>query len=300
MKKPLFLAFAILYPASSLTGQTIVGSNSFFDPDFKVRRNGTPYGVLNVTVNNTPVTQTGSAGNSFWSHSAGGFAQAGSHLAPLGIPLANVDVQLAATSRTTGNTLVFGREITNTTQLLGGAIDLGNEVQGLVNQVAGASVLYNWDSTATISGLSIVPDQLYQVNFTATSGAGLPVDILQAATFGINTPGISSNANESMQLLNLLDLVHVGNSSSTGNFSFYFKSNQNRSSLDFNFAATTGVGVSLLGGTANNQNVLTFSGFQVAAVPEPGTIVMCGSMLCFLTFRRQRRKASETPTPCES
>ena len=300
MKKPLFLALAILSPASSLVAQTIIESNSFFDPDFKVRRNGANSGILNLSVNNTPFSQTSTPGTHVWTHSAGGHAQVRTQLTALGIPLANLDAQLAATTQTTGNSLVFGREITTTAQILGGIIDVGDELEGLTNQVAGASVLYNWNSTATISGLAIVPDQLYRVNFTVTSGAGLPVDVLDAATFGITTAGISGASNQSSQLLNLLDILSVGNNSSTGNFSFLFKSNQNRSALDFNFAATTGVGVNLLGGTANNQNVLTFSGFQVTAIPEPGTIAMGSGMICFLAFRRQRGKASETPTPCES
>jgi len=296
MKKPLFLAFTILSTAGSLLGQTIIDSNSFFDPDFKVRRFGATSGTVNLSVNNTSISQTSAPGTYQWTHSAGGHVQARTFI-PV---VANLDVQLAAYTRTRNDSLVFGREFTSTAQLLGGIVDVGDEVEGLVNQVAGASVLYKWDSTATVSGLAIVPDQLYRVDFSVTSGSGLPANILNAATFGITTSGITGASNQSAQLLNVLDLLTIGSDSSTGNFSFLFKSDQNLSALDFNFAATSGVGVKLLGGTLGNQNVLTFSGFQVAAVPEPGTATMCGGMLCFLAFRRSRGKASGTPTPCES
>jgi len=290
-KPLLFPALALLSTASAFAAQTIVTPTSFFDPDFKVRRNGASSGILSLTVNNTLVSQTGSAGNISWEHSAGGHAQVRTQLSALGIPVANLNVQLAATTQTTGDSLVFGREITTTAQLLGDLVDVSSALQGLTNQVAGASVLYNWNSKATVANLAIHQDQLYRVNFTVTSGAGLPLNLLSAATFGITTTGITGGANQSAQLLNLLGLVSIGSNSSTGNFSFDFKSDRELSALNFNFAAATGVGVSLLGGTANNQNVLTFSGLNVTAIPEPSSLVMGGTALGLLALRRRRAGA---------
>lgn len=278
-------ALAIILSGTALA-QTLIDSNSFFDPDFKVRRYGATSGGLALTVNNTSTSTPMASGNQNWNHSAGGHAQVRSQIV-IGIPLANLDAQLAAYTQTTGNSLVFGREITTDVELLG-VVNAGPALQGLVNQVAGVGVLYNWQSTNTVSGLAIVPDQLYQVDFSVTSGAGLPVDVLDSATFGITTAGISGASNESATLLNLLDIISVGNNSSTGDFSFVFKSNQNLSELDFSFAASTGIDVSLLGGTANNQNVLTFSGFQVTAVPEPGSLALCGLFAGIITLRRRR------------
>ncbi|MES2438271.1 MAG: hypothetical protein V4584_04370 [Verrucomicrobiota bacterium] len=284
MKTRQLLATLILLTPATLIAQTIIDSDSFFDPDFKIRRNGETSGLLSITVTNAPVSAPGTSGNMSWNHSAGGHAQVRTSI--LGV--ANLDAQLAAYTSTAGNSLVFGREITTQADFLFGAVDVSSNLAGLTNQVAGASVLYDWNSTATVSGLAIVPDQLYRVDFTVTSGAGLPVNLLDSATFGITTAGITGASNESATLLNLLGVLSIGSNSSTGDYSFIFKSDQNRSALSFNFAADTGVGVSLLGGTANNQNVLTFSGFSVTPIPEPGSVALCGVFLGMFTFRRRR------------
>lgn len=291
MKPLILLAIAALAP-TLLPAQTIVDSGLFFDPNTRLRRDGATSGVLAVSVTNDPVTSTASSGDVSWNHSVGGFVQARSEL--LGLPpltpvLANLDVQLAAFSQTINDTLVFGREFTSDAEILG-IVDAGPALQGLVNQVAGASVIYNWQSDATVTGLAIVPDQLYQVNFTVSSGGGLPVDLLQSAGFGITTAGVTGASNESAGLLNLLDILAVGDDPSTGNFSFVFKSNQNLSSLDFTFNASTVAGVNLFGGTAQNQNVLTFSGFQVTTVPEPSSLMLSGLFIGIITLRRKRNR----------
>lgn len=233
--------------------------------------------MLTITVTDDLVSGSASSGNQAWTNSAGGHIQVGA--SALGLKVA--DAQLAAYTRLTGDTLVFGREIT-TAGLLG---PLGV----LVNDLAGASVIYNWEADATVSGLLIVPDQLYQVDFTVTSGAGITVlDLLDYSTFGITTAGISGASNESAIALNLLDIASIKSGSPTGNFSFIFKSNQNRSALDFSFGASTGVGITGLGGTANNQNVLTFSGFQVTAIPEPSSLLVFGILAAGFILRRKR------------
>lgn len=272
MKTLTTITLAALMP-SILPAQEIINNQDFFDPDFRARRAGAS-GVINLVLNNNPVSAgPQSSGDSTWTHSAGGFAQAG--VVVVG------DVQLAAYTQTTGDSLVFGREITSSALL--------SLLQAPLNQVTGASVLYNWESEASVSGLAIAPDQLYRVDFTVTSGGGLPVDLLSSATFGITTAGITGASNGSAQLLNLLDVVSIGADSSTGDFSFVFKSSQALDTLDFNFAATSGVGVSLLGGTAANQNVLTYSGFSVTQIPEPGTTSLLGVMAGCLMLRRRVR-----------
>ncbi|RYD49234.1 MAG: hypothetical protein EOP85_02015 [Verrucomicrobiaceae bacterium] len=285
MKTNLLLLTAAIMAPSALVAQSVINSDSFFDPNFNIRRNGVTTGALALSINNAPVSGTQANATNSWTHSAGGHAQVRAALA-----LANLDVQLAAYTRTTGDSLVFGREITTQAELLG-IIDVGPTLQGLVNQVAGASVLYNWEASSTISGLAIVPDQLYRVDFNVTSGGGLPVDLLSSSSFGITSAGISgANGSNTSTLLNLLDLITVGPGSDTENVSFFFTSDQARSSLSFDFAATTGVGVSLLGGTASNQNVLTFSGFQVTAVPEPSSLALCGAFVSLIAFRRRRHE----------
>ncbi|MES2474196.1 MAG: PEP-CTERM sorting domain-containing protein [Verrucomicrobiota bacterium] len=285
MKHPLLLTLAVSIPALG-HAQTLIDSGQFFDPDFSVRRFGATSGTLALTVTNLPTSGSASSGNVSWTNSAGGHAQVRSQLSLGIIPLANLDAQLAGYTRIAQDSLIFGREITTDAEILG-AIDVGPALQGLIGDVAGASVLYNWQAGATVSGLSIAPDQLYQVNFTVTSGNGLPVDLLQAAAFGITTVGISGANNESATSLNLLNLITLGTDPSVGNFSFNFRSDTDLSALDFSFAAASVADVSLLGGTGPNQNVLTFSGFQVQAIPEPGTT---GLLMTFLGLTLLRRK----------
>lgn len=267
-------------------GQTI-DTNSFFEPDFMVRRYGTTNIPLALTVTNDSVDGTASHNNVTWTHAAGGHAQVHTSLEVI-VPLANLDAQLAAYTRTMNDSLIFGREITTEVELLG-VVDVGPTLQSMVNEVAGAGVLYSWESNVQVAGLSIVPDQLYQVDFDITSGSGLPVNLLSSSTFGITTTGISGASNESAETLNLLNLITLGADTSTGHFSFQFKSDQNLNSLDFAFAASTGVGVSLLGGTSGNQNVLTFSGFQVTQIPEPRVAALLALMGVLPLFARNRR-----------
>lgn len=285
MKTYQLLAYLTVSMSGSLLAQNIISSSSFYDPDFKVRRDGATSGVLNLTATNTPVSGSNAVGNPKWTLSAGGHAQVRTNI-PL---VANLDAQLAAYTATVNDTLVFGREITTQAQLLGGLVDVSSDLQGLTNQLAGASLTYNWEASSVVSGLAIVPDQLYQVSFDVTSGAGLPVNLLSSSSFGITTPGITGASNQSASVLNLLGLVSLGSGSSTGNYNFIFKSNQNLSALTFDFAATSIANVSALGGTAGNQNVLTYSNFQVNAIPEPGSLAIVGASIGIFALRRKRR-----------
>lgn len=285
MKTYHLLACLALSSSGTLLAQNIISSSSFYDPDFKVRRPGATTGLFAVAVTPGLVSDFNTVGNPKWTLGAAGFAQVRTSIALV----ATLDAQLAAYTATKNDSLVFGREITTQATLLGGAVDLSSQLQALTNNVAGASLLYQWQATSAVSGLAIVPDQLYQVSFTVTSGAGLPVNLLSSSSFGITTSGITGASNEDASVLDLLGLVSLGSSSSTGNYSYIFKSDQNLSQLDFKFAATSVANVSALGGTAGNQNVLTYSNFQVNAIPEPSSLTLLGAAVGVLTLRRRRR-----------
>ncbi|MFD2255616.1 PEP-CTERM sorting domain-containing protein [Luteolibacter algae] len=280
MKLIKLICLAGLLPAS-LTAQTIQSAD-FFNPDFKVRRQGATSGILNVSVNTAKVEGTQSSGSTTWRHSAGGHAQVRTN-----VIVANLDAQLAAYTQTSGDSLVFGREITTSATLLGEDVG-GQNLTPLINDLVGASVLYSWESDATMSGLAIAPNQVYEVSFRVTSGSGLPANLLSASTFGITNPEVSGTGAGSAELLNLLDVVTLGNQPDTGLFTFQFQSSQALDHLDFKFAATSGVSVSALGGSAENQNVLTFSEFTVNQVPEPSSLMLSGLLggVCLLRRRR--------------
>jgi len=287
--RPLLVCFAWMVPFFA-HGQ-IIQSSSFFDPDFRARRPGATSGLLNLSANLNPYDVTQSSGNTSWTHSATGFVQTRTNVtAPItGTLIANLDAQLAAYTETVGDTLVFGREITTSASLLGIPV-LGQDtaLSGLVSGLAGASVLYSWNANSTVSGLAIAPNQLYQVSFNVNSASGLPVNLLSSSTFNITTSGVTGDFTNNAQLLNLLNVVSVGSAASNGVYSLTFQSNQALDHLDFNFAATSGVGVSALGGTAANQNVLTFSGFNVVAVPEASSASLV--MLCGVIGLMRRRR----------
>ena len=274
MKKILLHVYLWIVAPGLVFGQTLVDSDSFFNPDFRARRPGSP-GVISLEVNNAvyrPASQ--SSGNVTWSHGAGGFAQAG--------VIAVGDVQLAAFSETRDDSLVFGRELTTS-----GALAL---LQPAVNSVVGANILSTWSSQATVAGLAIVPDQIYEVRFTVTSGVNLPVNLLDSMSFGITNPEVEGAFGANAQLIDLLGLVTLGTGSSSGDFAFQFTSSSALSSLDFDFEATSAVSLGLLGGIAGNQNVLTFSGFEVVAVPEPNALALGGVFASLAILWRKRRR----------
>lgn len=274
MKTRFFILPAITLIPGTLMAQTLIDSSSFFTPNLRVQPAGAN-GIITMTISDDLVTDSASNANNSWTHSAGGHAQVGA--APLGIKIA--DAQLNAYTQTVNNTLVFGRQITTS-----GAL---GSLQGLLNDVAGASVTYTWESDVTV-GLAIAPNQLYQVDFTVTSGTGLPLDVLAESNFGITTPGITGVGNESTTSIDILGIAPVGEGSSIGAFSFVFKSDQVRDALNFSFNATSGIGIDGLGGTDSNQNVLTFSGFQVTAIPEPDSLLISGILVGVIIFRRKR------------
>ncbi|WP_411826713.1 PEP-CTERM sorting domain-containing protein [Luteolibacter sp. AS25] len=274
MKAHIIACLAGILPVS-LTAQTIYDGTGFFSPSIEVKRSEPVGGLLSLNVDNVSAdTISGSSGAVSWEHSVKGHAQVG-----LNVVIASLDVQLGAKARTTGSSLVFGREIT--------VAGTASGLSGLLNQVAGAGALYDWESNASVTGLAIAPEQVYRVSFDVTSGAGLPVNLLSSSQFGITNASVTGATGGGATLLNLADLVTLGAGSDTGTFTFDFKSSTALSQLDFNFGATSIADVNLLGGTAGNQNVLTYSNLQVTQVPEPSAILLsCIGGL--LVFRRRR------------
>lgn len=288
MKICIALSAIATLATGQIMAQTIIDSDSFFDPEFRIHRNGLENGFFNLSVTN--VLESGSSTNAttHWVHSAGGHAQVRSDV-PEDNPAVEVDIELAAYTETINGSLVFGRSFSTDVVYDAGFVDVSSEIDDLTDQVLGASIVYNWTATSNVWGLNLAPEQIYLVTFDVTSGAGLPADFLSSATFGITTDGVTGGNNESALSLDLLNLLSPGTNSSTGQFGFYFYSEDPLTALDFSFAASSGLGVSGLGGTAPDQNVLTFSGFQVVAVPEPSGISLCGLFLGMVAFRRTRR-----------
>lgn len=261
---------------------SLIDSGTFFDPALRARRPGATSGLLTLAVNNNPITVTTSSGATSWEHTAEGLIQTRANLS-----LSNLDVQVAGYTETTGNELVFGREITTTGSALGNPL-LTPTVNQLVSDAAGATgISYGWSSDVTAT-VPIVNGQQYRVSFEVTTGTGLSIGLLDTASFGIATPGITGiSGTENAQLLNLLDILQFG-SNRTGEFHFDFTSDTPLNALDFVFSATDTAGARLLGGQAGNENVLTFSNFEINAIPEPSSLVISGFAAGLILLRRKR------------
>jgi hypothetical protein len=276
--KTIAVGCALIALPSLALSQTIINSTEFFAPAFKARRPGNG-GILTLNVDPTlySVTSTPSTGeNVAWSHGATGFAEVG--VGALG------NVQLAAFTETTGNSLVFGRELT-TRSILG----VLENVDSLVGQVVQANVLSTWSSQANVTGLNILQGQVYEARFNLSYGAGLPLDFLENIRFGITNEGISDVSQSGALLVDILGLVSIGDTPDSGSYAFQFTSDADRDSLEFSFDAKSKASLGLLGGAEGNRNVLTFSGFEVVAVPEPSSFALASLAGTALLLRRKRR-----------
>lgn len=267
-----------LAASTGAQAQSLISSTDFFNPDFEARRPGGS-NVIDVTVNTnfyTPASQT--AGNVTWTHSAAGLVQAGLELI---VPLA--DVQLAAYTRTQGNSLIFGRQLD--VSLLGSPDPLG--LSTLVGQVTGASAVNAWSSTAAVTNLNLSEGVLYSVTFDVNAGSGLNLTALSSANFSILNNGVPIQNIESSQLLNVLSLLTAGSGvADDATFQFYAPAG-GVNNLSFQFGATTLADVDLLGSITDNQTVMEITNFSIAPVPEPGSLALAS--LGFMILLRRRR-----------
>lgn len=238
-----------------------------------------------------------SAGDVTWNHQAGGLVQAGLtvanplYLGPILTPsvpptVQVVDVQLAATTQTIGNSLRFGR-VLETNLLAGSALlDLlaPNALNDLTNSVVGASVANQWASSATLSNLTLDQGVLYSASFTVNT-SGLNLSALSSANFSLTSGGTVIDSVNSDSLLNLLDVLQIGGGLATIDYQFYAPASTDE--LTFNFSAQAVADVGLLGGITDNQTVMEFTGFSLAPVPEPGSLALAS--IGFMVLLRRRR-----------
>ncbi len=273
------LLVAAFHAATPVQAQSLVTDSAFFDPDFEARRPGTGL-VLSLQVDTTFYTPSAeSSGNTTWEHSAAGLVQLGADVFLVG----TVDVQLAAYTRTTGNTLVFGRELeTTTTGLLG---SLGPTITSVTDQVLGVSALSAWASTADVTGLSLTQGQNYLVSFDVQSGAGIDLNALSAANFTLLNGGNPIQDINTNQTANILNVLQLGGGLAT--IEFEFQASSAFTDLTFQFDAATVADANLLGTISGNQTVLEFSNFSLAPVPEPGSLFLAS--LGVLVILRRRR-----------
>ncbi|TDU81518.1 putative secreted protein with PEP-CTERM sorting signal [Prosthecobacter fusiformis] len=280
----ILVAVIACHPGSS-QAQSLISSPSFFNPDFEAR--GTAGSdLLNLQVDTSTQFQnavpTQTAGNVSWTHTAQGLVQAGLRVDILFIETQIADVSLAAYTATQGNTLVFGREL-NVNTLLGGYNAL---VNGVVSNVVGASAINQWNSVADVSGISLSEGVLYSASFNVATGAGLNLNALSSANFSLLSGGVAIENINSVETLNLLDLIGIGGSTTSIAFEFYAPVG-GADELTFVFDADTIANVQLLGGISGNQTVMEFSNFSVAPVPEPGSLALASVGFIMLTRRRR-------------
>ena len=273
------LLAAALNSAALLEAQSLITDSAFFNPDFEARRPGSGL-VLSLQVDTTFYTLASeSSGDTIWEHSAVGLVQLGADVTPLGL----VDVQLAAYTRTTGNSLVFGRELeVNTSGILG---LLGPTITSVTNQVLGVSALNAWSSTSAVAGLSLTQGQNYLVSFQVQSGAGIDLDALSASNFTLLNGGNVIQDIHASQTANILNVLQLG--SGLGTIEFEFQASSAFTDLTFQFEAVTVADANLLGGFSGNQTVLEFSNFSFSPVPEPGSLFLAA--LGMLVILRRRR-----------
>ena len=271
MKTPSTLVPLVLVCLASVSFGQNFDSGSFFSPAIRAQHAQTD---LLLLVDNGVTPNEQSSGNVNWALGAGGYV--GATASPL------LGVHLSAYTETTGNSLVFGRNM----EFEGLASLLGPQL----TQVLDAGVFSTWTATAEVGGLNILAGQLYQVTFDVTSGPNLPVALLSESSFGISSAGVTTIGGNAEGLVDVLGVVSVGETQSTGPASIYFISSTNRSELDFQFSAESLVKLGLLGGEAGNQNILTFSNIQVQAVPEPSALILSAFAVGGLALRRRRGK----------
>ena len=266
------LASTLILAAASLANGQIIDSGTFFAPSFRASHaDAAGFVIPNVDPNPTTVNQAVPS-DVTWRHTATGY---------VGVSVLLAEAHLRSYTETTGDRLVFGRSVD--VDLLGGSL---NDV---LDPLLGATVVSSWASRVVVTDLDIDADKLYRVTFNVTASGGLPLGLLQDASFGISSPGVTGASNQSATTLSVLGLVTIGSpTSSNGQFEFIFKSATDRTDLTFDFAADAALQLSLLGGAEGNREILAFSGIQVVPVPEPSACFLGVASTGFLLVRRRR------------
>lgn len=273
MNKPTSLAPLVFVATLSLSYGQNFDSGAFFAPNLRVQH-AKAEGVVSLELDNSLISGNETSGNVTWTHGAGGYAGATVSVV--------AGVHLSAYTETTGSSLVFGRSLE-----VDGVIGLlGTQVSSVVN----ADLFSTWSSTAEVSGLNIQANQLYRVTFDVNSGSNLPVTLLDSASFGISSAGVTSFGGDSSGLIDLLGIVTIGDDADVGQVSLLFSSSTDRSDLEFQFDANSLVKLGLLGGVEGNGNVLTFSNIQVETIPEPSAFALSAIFAGGLALRRRRGK----------
>ena len=268
VKSPFVIPLLLVGVACVSQGQNL-NSATFFSPSLHTQHSHVALGAL---VDTAMVSRSTAPGTVTWTNAAGGYS---------GIGVAGVGgVHLSAYTDTTGNSLVFGRSLEVT-----GALNL---LQGTLNTVLGTNLLSSWSATSNVTGLNIMAGQLYEATFDVSSGPGLPVGLLSSASFDVTSSGVTSFGEGSAGILNVLNVVSVGDVPSSKLGKLQFVSSTNRSDLQFQFLANSALSLGLLGGAQGNSNVLSFSNFQVKAIPEPSALMLSAVAVGGLLLRRKR------------
>ena len=274
--------------AHSVDGATLM-TESVFDSIGTVRKPGSTDAIVAAVADQTPYNGTTSGAVS-WSHSVSGFTQSrvgipaitiGTGLVAVTTPAKTLaDAQLASYVAMDGTSLTFGREITTE------VFEKGDHLEEALNAIAGVSPLQSWSSTATVAA-NMLPGSVYELSVDISTGSGLPVDLLESTQIGVLGMGIMDANNTAFTKINLLDLVTLGDQHEC-TATFLFQTTQELSSLGFEFTASAVADVSALGGTAGNQNLISFSNLTVSPVPEPSTSLFGLSAVGMLMGSRRR------------
>ncbi|GHC65916.1 hypothetical protein [Roseibacillus persicicus] len=270
-------AFTSLAALSTLSAQgAVLSGPGILDFNHKARQPGSnALAVVNIA-DLTPHQEVFTSGTTTWTHSLSGFSQVRTSL---GIATL-VDVQLAPYTQMDGNSLSFGREIT--TEVL----VAGSSLTDPLNTLAGSSVLQSWNSTAAVAA-DITAGQTYRISFDVDTLSGIPVDLFSTSTAQFTGNGLQNSAGGLLSAIDLLGLITVGGAS-TDTITFETVATQDLTSVGFNFAASAVADVSALGGTAANQNLISFSNFTVTPVPEPSAAFLSLAASLLLVSKRRR------------